>query len=98
MFRGSSRPTGQSIVRKSGPGFAATRCGTTKRPEHRTTTINGPMLEPIGQLRAMTPLARNGPKLRPEVGPLARVLGDTFDLGSLVPVVLSGLERLPPRG
>jgi hypothetical protein len=56
------------------------------------------MLEPIGQLRAMTPLARNGPKLRPEVGPLARVLGDTFDLGSLVPVVLSGLERLPPRG
>jgi hypothetical protein len=61
-------------------------------------TINRPMLEPIGQLRAMTPSARNGPKLRPEVGPLARVLGETFDLGSLVPVVLSGLERLPPRG
>jgi hypothetical protein len=34
----------QGIVRKSGPGFTAARCGTTKRPEHRTMTINRPML------------------------------------------------------
>src|SRR5687768_969363 len=40
----------------------------------------------------MTPLARDGPKLRPKVFPLARVPGETFDLSSLVPVMLSGLH------
>ena len=53
--------------------------------------------KPIGQLRVMTPLARNGPKLRPEVCPLARIPGETFDLSSLIPVVLSGLHAALPR-
>ena len=55
------------------------------------------MGEPIGQLRAMTPLARNGPKLRPELWLLARIPGETFDLGSLIPVVLSGSHVALPR-
>ena len=53
--------------------------------------------KPIGQLRAMTPLARDGPKLRPEILPLARIPGETLDLGSLVPVVLSGPHAALPR-
>jgi hypothetical protein len=53
--------------------------------------------KPIGLFRAMTPLARDGPKLRPEILPLARVPGETLDLGRLVPVVLSGPHAALPR-
>jgi hypothetical protein len=53
--------------------------------------------KPIGQLGAVAPLARAGPKLRPELWWLARIVGKAFHLGSFVPVVLGGLHMAVPR-
>jgi hypothetical protein len=38
----------------------------------------------------MTPLARDGPKLRPELWLLARIIGKALCPGSLTVVILSG--------
>jgi hypothetical protein len=51
---------------------------------------------PVGQFGTMTPLARNGPKLRPEFWRLAQIPSKALDLGSLFPVALSGCHVAVP--
>src|SRR4051812_35360822 len=45
--------------------------------------------EPVGLFRPMAPLTCRGSKLRTEFCPMARIIGKSFGLGSLFPVILS---------